>query len=178
MTPDQVVDAIKQLGISKVSRITINRWEKDKLIPEAVRGSHGRGIGAFADYPAETPAQFYASWHLLYGSKMARSDVAAMRMAAAAGEDNAWHQLLASGLAFSVKLTEAETSSIVHVAEAMGKKSEIMAMQLAHLKKSKLVGARLEDLTKKVAALVVENTTLNHENKRLKEELHKLKLKK
>lgn len=85
MHPDQVVEAIKRLGIIKLSRRTLLRWELDKLIPSSERGSHGRGIGAYSEYPEDTPAEYFASHNLLYGKNLTREEVVNARAAALSG---------------------------------------------------------------------------------------------
>lgn len=53
VTPDEVIQALKEHGIS-ISRQTLLNWEKQGLIPEAERGSYGQGGGKWTDYPDET----------------------------------------------------------------------------------------------------------------------------
>lgn len=87
MNPDEVVEIIKKMGISKISRRTLFRWEKEGLVPPAQRGNYGRGIGSFAKYPYITPSEFYASWHLVYGDHETRKDVAKAREIALNNKD-------------------------------------------------------------------------------------------
>ncbi|MBP2650767.1 MAG: hypothetical protein H6Q74_1592 [Firmicutes bacterium] len=61
MSPDEVLRQIKNMGIN-ISRSTLLRFEKAKVIPEPKRGANGRGAGRFSDYPEDTPKHFFASW--------------------------------------------------------------------------------------------------------------------
>lgn len=79
MKPDDVIEEIKKLGIKKISRRTLLLWEKKQLIPAAIRGSGGRGIGAFADYPDCTAAEFSASWSVMYDDHLKYDQVALIR---------------------------------------------------------------------------------------------------
>lgn len=64
MTPDQIIDTLKKFGVS-LSRRTLLRYEEWGLIPNAIRGSGGRGVGRFTEYPENTAAEVFAAWHLL-----------------------------------------------------------------------------------------------------------------
>jgi hypothetical protein len=66
MTPDEVVQALKELGVS-VSRKTIYNWEQWGLIPQPVFRNSRQ-----TDYPGETIAEAYASYKLQndYGLKV------------------------------------------------------------------------------------------------------------
>ncbi|MCL6558948.1 MAG: hypothetical protein K6U74_09115, partial [Firmicutes bacterium] len=66
ITPDEVIAELKKLGVN-ISRNTLLNYEKWGLIPEAERGSHGKGKGRYADYPPETIAEAYASYCALRG---------------------------------------------------------------------------------------------------------------
>ena len=66
MTPDEVLAQLKLLGV-KISRPTLSRYEKQRLIPVPKRGSLGRGGGRWTDYPPETVAEAFAAWALLNG---------------------------------------------------------------------------------------------------------------
>lgn len=65
MTPDEVLRALEEKGI-RLSRRTLQRWTKARLVPTPMTGSLGRGRGRFTDYPPETPAEAAASWGLLH----------------------------------------------------------------------------------------------------------------
>ena len=72
MTPDELVAMTEKIGDYegipfKMTRPTILRYEKTKLIPEPKRGGHGRGVGRWTDYPAGTVEQIYAAWCLIHG---------------------------------------------------------------------------------------------------------------
>ncbi len=65
MTPDEVLEKLKSLGIEVTER-TLQRYVKDELIPMPERKSGGRGKGRSTDYKEETPAEFYASHRLRF----------------------------------------------------------------------------------------------------------------
>lgn len=67
MTPDEVIEKLKRIGV-EISRPTLTRYEKQKLIPEPKRGALGRGGGRWTDYPVETVSQAYAAWSLMHGN--------------------------------------------------------------------------------------------------------------
>lgn len=64
MSPEEVLNQLVKMGI-KVSRSTLLRFEKAELIPTPTRGSTGRGVGRYSDYPQSTPEYFFASWWLI-----------------------------------------------------------------------------------------------------------------
>lgn len=66
MSPDEVIKQLKEkLGV-EISRATLLRYEKQKLIPEPERGGGGAG-GRWTDYPEKTVAETYAAWSLMHG---------------------------------------------------------------------------------------------------------------
>lgn len=66
MTPDEVIEQLKKIGI-EISRPTLTRYEKQGLIPNPKRGGLGRGGGRWTDYPDNTIEEAYASWQLMHG---------------------------------------------------------------------------------------------------------------
>jgi len=79
MTPDEVLEKLKQLGVS-MSRQTLRNYEKWELIPEPKRGSKGKGRGRYTDYPLQTVAEAFASWKLLHGKiSVQKEDAAKIR---------------------------------------------------------------------------------------------------
>jgi hypothetical protein len=66
MSPDEVIEVIKnRLGV-ELTRSTLLRYENQELIPRPTRGGGGPG-GRWTDYPLETLAEAYAAWSLLHG---------------------------------------------------------------------------------------------------------------
>lgn len=72
VSPDEVLGELKKLGV-ELSRNTLLNYEKRELIPKADRGSRGKGKGRYADYPPETVAEAYASWHVIHGPVLTES---------------------------------------------------------------------------------------------------------
>ncbi len=66
LTPDEVIEKLKDIGI-EISRPTLSRYEKQKLIPKPERGSLGRAGGRWTDYPENTIEEAYAAWKLMHG---------------------------------------------------------------------------------------------------------------
>ncbi len=66
MSPDEVLEKMKEVGIT-LSRPSLSRYEANKLIPQAIRGGGGRGIGLTSSYPADTVIEAIAAWRLLNG---------------------------------------------------------------------------------------------------------------
>ncbi len=66
MKPQVVLQRLSELGIRTTER-TLQRYAKEGLIDKPETKSAGRGKGKVADYPEDTPAQFYASYKLLKG---------------------------------------------------------------------------------------------------------------
>jgi len=64
MSPEEVLQKLIKMGV-KTSRSTLLRYEKAELIPAPERGSTGRGVGRFSDYPDNTAECFFASWWLM-----------------------------------------------------------------------------------------------------------------
>lgn len=92
LRPDEVVEIIKLMGIKKTSKRTVHEWTRAGLIPAPRKVSEGRKTGVHAEYPATTPAQFYASWRLWHQGEekkltRTREDVAKIRRVALAGWD-------------------------------------------------------------------------------------------
>lgn len=57
MSPEDVLQELRtEYGIPMCRRTLLN-YEKEGLIPQAKRGSGGRGVGAYADYPLDTPGK-------------------------------------------------------------------------------------------------------------------------
>ena len=69
MSPDEVLEKLITMGV-KTSRSTLLRFEKAELIPAPERGSTGRGVGRFSDYPDDTAEYFFASWWLMKMEKL------------------------------------------------------------------------------------------------------------
>jgi hypothetical protein len=63
MNPKEVISALQALGLSTTDR-TLRQYVKDGLIDPPVTKGAGQGKGKIADYPQDTPAQFFASWWL------------------------------------------------------------------------------------------------------------------
>lgn len=66
MTPDEVINQLKTLGV-EISRPTLSRYESQDLIPKPKRGSLGRAGGSWTDYPDGTVEEVYAAWALMHG---------------------------------------------------------------------------------------------------------------
>ena len=67
ISPQEIVDRLASVGI-EVSRPTLLRYEKQGLVASASRGSSGRGIGRWSEYPEIALAEAYAAWSLLHGN--------------------------------------------------------------------------------------------------------------
>lgn len=66
MTPDEVLQGLSKLGI-KLSRVSLTRYDRQDLIPNAVRENRGGPGGCYVDYPLETIFEAYAAYCLLNG---------------------------------------------------------------------------------------------------------------
>lgn len=64
MTPDEVLVELVKKGII-VSRKTLLNYENRGLIPKPNRGSGGRGVGRFTDYPIGTVEQAVKAHYML-----------------------------------------------------------------------------------------------------------------
>lgn len=62
MSPEDVLYEIEKGYGVRVSRKTLQRYTNDGLIPPPIRGSYGRGVGAFAEYNDDTPALFIVAY--------------------------------------------------------------------------------------------------------------------
>ena len=76
VSPDEVISGLKSKGISS-SRATLLRYENARLISGADRGSGGRGLGKYTEYPADAIHEYFASYHVIK-SKHASQDQAAI----------------------------------------------------------------------------------------------------
>jgi len=65
-TPDQVIELLQQMRVN-ITRRTLLRYEKGKLIPEPIRGGLGQGRGRVTEYPNETAEEAYAAYMLIHG---------------------------------------------------------------------------------------------------------------
>ncbi|NSW83147.1 MAG: hypothetical protein HPY90_07710 [Syntrophothermus sp.] len=61
MSPDEVIRKVAELGGPTVSRATLTNWERWGLLPQARRGSYGRGKGRWTDYPDGAEFEAYAN---------------------------------------------------------------------------------------------------------------------
>ena len=66
MNPDELIAAIEKLGV-QLSKTTINRYERERLISSPKRGSLGRGGGRWAEYPALTDVEAVVAWKMMNG---------------------------------------------------------------------------------------------------------------
>ncbi len=66
LTPDEVLRQLKKMGITR-SKSTLKNYYQNGLIPRPDTKSAGRGKGKIADYPDETPSEFFASYTLRHG---------------------------------------------------------------------------------------------------------------
>jgi len=64
MTPDQILNKLSVLGVD-ICRRTLLRYETQGLIPAAIRGSSGRGIGRWTDYPSDVVGKAVIVYKLL-----------------------------------------------------------------------------------------------------------------
>lgn len=64
MNPDQVVNQLQTIGVD-ITRPTITRYERQGLISPPQRGSHGRGVGRWTEYPECAIHEAYAAWALI-----------------------------------------------------------------------------------------------------------------
>jgi len=66
MTPDELISRLASWKVT-LSRPTLLRYQKQGLISEPTRGSSGRGIGKWTNYPDIALVQSFAAWSLLHG---------------------------------------------------------------------------------------------------------------
>jgi len=66
MTPEEIINGIAQID-GDVTRPTLTRYEHWGLISKPKRGSKGRGIGRWTDYPHVTIAEAFAAWSMING---------------------------------------------------------------------------------------------------------------
>lgn len=67
MTPDKVLEEIKALTGIKFTRATLTNYENRGLISKPERGSFGRGIGRWTNYPEKTVAEAITTYRLING---------------------------------------------------------------------------------------------------------------
>jgi hypothetical protein len=78
VSPDEVISGLKNKSISS-SRATLLRFENAQLISVADRGSGGRGLGKYTEYPADVIHEYFASYHLMKSKHVAQEQVANAR---------------------------------------------------------------------------------------------------
>jgi len=66
-SPDDILEELKLLGVP-FSRRGLLRYEDWDVISKAVRGSQGRGIGRYTEYPQCTICEVYAGHRLINGT--------------------------------------------------------------------------------------------------------------
>jgi hypothetical protein len=159
MMPDEVVEEASRIVGFPVSRRTLLRYEHLELIPAPVRGSEGRGIGRFTDYPSDTPFEFYAAWYLKKRHRLSLEQISKIRLDA----------LRLRTQSNGGNLSE-EASHLVGVWEQI----VLVGKQKAKLEKLTQLSDEHNSLTQKIAMLEAENVQLNSELERLKAEIVRL----
>jgi phage-related protein len=76
MSPDEVLDALRILGVN-ISRSTLLRFEKAGMFTPPRRGAGGRGQGRFTEYDNDTPKLIFATWMLMKTEKISLEDAIA-----------------------------------------------------------------------------------------------------
>lgn len=118
MSPDDVIAALKNKGINS-SRATLLRFENAGLISRAERGSGGRGLGKYTEYPGDVIHEYFASYHLMKSKHVSQEQVAIARgkvltfvslMRRLTWERYAeyWKQILNHGMAFRKDLPDSQ----------------------------------------------------------------------
>lgn len=183
MKPDDVVSEIKLMNIKKISRRTLLLWEKEKLLSPAKRGSGGRGIGAYAEYPEDAAAEFAASWYTMYSDeKKTYSEVAVIREEALSEKDislksdkaKTWLELKELAI---LRLLEREADVIqaqLKQAEEIQGRIDIHARTIVDKKRLESLKKRRENMDSYLKILT-ENEHLKQENEELRKENAQLK---
>lgn len=66
MLPNQIIELLQQMRVN-ITRRTLLRYEKAKLIPDPLRGGLGQGRGRITEYPTEAAEEAYAAYMLMHG---------------------------------------------------------------------------------------------------------------